>query len=125
MPTLGDSVNDQNETGPVDPTPAQPLDNETQLRHILAALEKHNRRGMIELGLAIILSLATFASTWCGYQANLWGDEASSQQGAADTAERDAIEDTIIGLQLRTFDEVAIDSYFAALRGGDTEEGKG
>lgn len=91
------------------------------LRRILAAVEKDHRRGKLELVLAIILSLATLASTWCGYQAAQWGGVQSSKQAAADTAERQAAEDTIVGLQLRTFDALAILNYWAALRQNDVE----
>jgi len=94
---------------------------EALLHRILAGIEKDRRRGRLELALAIILSLATLASTWCGYQANKWGGEQRTQQAAADTAERNAAENTIIGLQLRTFDGIVMNEYWTALRQNDTE----
>lgn len=96
-------------------------DTDALLHRILAAVEKDRRRGRLELALAIILSLATLASTWCGYQARLWGGVQSTNQAAADTAERQAAEDTIAGLQLRTFDGTALLAYWAALRQKDME----
>lgn len=95
-----------------------PTTDET-LRRILAAVEKDKRRGRLEIALAVILSLATLSSTWSGYQANKWGGEASGEQAAADTAERKAAEDTIAGLQLRTFDGVATLELWRAMRAGD------
>jgi hypothetical protein len=96
-------------------------DTDALLHRILAAVEKDRRRGRIELAVAVILSLATLTTTWCGYQARLWGDVQSAKQAAADTAERQAAEDTIVGLQLRTFDVLEMREYWAALRQKDTE----
>jgi hypothetical protein len=106
------------------PAPADPLctaDTSALLQRVLAVVENDTRRGRLELALAIILSLATLASTWCGYQAQSWAGVASTSQSAADTAERQAAEDTIVGLQLRTFDGIALLNYWTALRAGDTQ----
>jgi len=96
-------------------------DTDALLHRILAAVEKDRRRGKLELALAIILSLATLASTWCGYQARLWGGVQSTKQAAADTAERQSAEDTIVGLQLRTFDGIVLLNLWSALRQKDTQ----
>ncbi len=96
-------------------------DTDALLRRVLAAVEKDNRRGRLELALAIILSLATLASTWCGYQARQWGGIQNTKQASADTAERQAAEDTIVGLQLRTFDGIVLLNYWSALREKDTQ----
>ncbi len=90
------------------------------LNRILTTLEKDRLRGALEVAVAVILSLATLASTWCGYQASLWGSVQSAQQAAADSAERLAAEDTIVGLQLRTFDLLEVREYWTALRQKDT-----
>lgn len=95
-------------------------DPEVLLQRILAAVEGNKRRGRLELVLAIILSLATLCSTWCGFQASKWGGVQNSSQAAADTAERQAAEDTIVGLQLRTFDGMSLIEYWRALRQADT-----
>jgi hypothetical protein len=112
-----------NKTPPetVDQAPAKTLDTEAMLHRILAAVQKDRRRGRLELALAIILSLATLSSTWCAYQANSWGSVGSSSQAAAETADRKAAEDTIVGLQLRTFDGLELVDYWTALRQKDTE----
>jgi len=96
-------------------------DTAAMLQRVLDAVEKNQRRGWIELSLAVILSLATLASTWCGYQSRLWGNAQSTAQAASDTAERQAAEDTIVGLQLRTFDAIAMTEYWSAMRQKDTE----
>lgn len=96
-------------------------DTDAMLHRILAAVEKQRRRGGLEFAVAIILSLTSLASTWCGYQASSWGGSQNSKQSAADTAERQAAEDTIVGLQMRTFDAIALTTYWQALRENDTE----
>lgn len=63
-----------------------------------------------------MLSLATFASTWCGYQAQQWGGAQGDLHAAADTAERQAAENTIVALQLRTQDSMVLSEYWQALR---------
>lgn len=78
------------------------------------------RSGRIELAIAVILSLATLASTWSGYQAKQWARIQGDHQSAADTAERTAAEDTIISLQTRTFDGIVLLAYWTALREQDT-----
>ena len=99
---------------------AQP-DTDALLRQILERVSVDRRRGRLELVLAIILSLATLSSTWCGYQANQWGGRQSGNQAAADTAERKAAEYTIVALQLRTFDGMSMLEYWRALRLNDGE----
>jgi hypothetical protein len=95
------------------------LQTSASLRRILTVLEEDKRRGRLELAIAIVLSLATLGSTWCGYQAQLWGSRSSAEQAAADTAERQAAEGTIVGLQLRNFDGTAMLQYWAAMREHD------
>jgi hypothetical protein len=94
---------------------------EELLHRILAAVESDRRRGRLELALAIILSLATLASTWCGYQSSRWGGVQRARQAAADTAERKSAEDVIVGFQLRTMDGLQMLAYWDALRKKDTE----
>lgn len=98
-----------------------PSDSEI-LRQLLAALEANQRRSRLELAMAIVLSLATLASTWCGYQATLWTSAAADAQSAADTHERDASTATIEGLQMRTFDAVEILAYWDALRANNESD---
>lgn len=96
-------------------------DTQALLKRILAAVEKDRRRGRLELAIAIILSLTTLATTWCGYQASQWGGLQASSQAQGDTAERKAAEDTLVGLQLRTFDVMMVIQYWQAIRQKDTE----
>ncbi len=92
---------------------------ETLLKRVLAAVEQDRRRGRLELAIAIILSLTTLATTWCGYQGRLWGGVQSTMQAAADTAERKAAEVTIVAFQVRTMDGITMIEYWAALREQD------
>jgi hypothetical protein len=96
-------------------------DSRVLLHRILAAVEKDHGRGRIELAVAIILSVTTLATTWCGYQAKLWGNVQSTKQAEADTSERKSAEDSILGLQLRTFDVLEVREYWSAMRQKDTE----
>ena len=52
------------------PSPTKP-DMETLLHRIIAAVENDRGRGRLELAVAIVLSLARLASTWCGYTHSL------------------------------------------------------
>jgi hypothetical protein len=89
------------------------------LRQVHAAVIAGRRSGRVQAVLAIILSMATLTSTWCGYQAARWSSLQSSLQSSADTAERKAAENTLVGLQIRTQDEIMLLEYWRALRGRD------
>ena len=95
-------------------------DHDGMLRRILELVEKGRSRGRLELVVAIVLSLATLSSTWCGYQSSQWGGEQSSSHMAADTAERKAAESTIVALQRRTQDGLVVLEMWRAMRAGDT-----
>lgn len=97
----------------------EPSEQEALLRRILAAVEKDRRRGGLEAVVALILSLATLASTWCGYQARLWSGTQAANQAASDTAQRQAAENTIVGLQIRTQDGLVVLEYWRAIREKD------
>lgn len=70
--------------------------------------------------IAIVLSLATLSSTWCGYQASQWSGAAGGLHSKADAAERDAAKNALAGMQLRTHDGILIMEYWRALRADDT-----
>ncbi len=99
---------------------ASPTDREL-LERIFTAVDSSRQRGRFELFVAVLLAMASLASTWCGYQASNWGGDQLLNQDAADSAERQAAEDTIVGLQLRTFDGMAMLSYWDVLRQGDVQ----
>lgn len=101
-----------------DPTTSHPVP-ESLLQRIVAALETKGGRSRSEVLLAIVLSLATLGSTWSGYQAGQWGGAQTAAASKADTAERVAAESTIVALQTRTFDGMAILEFWRALRTGD------
>ncbi len=94
---------------------------EAALQRVLDAVNANNRRGRFELVIAILLALTSLASTWCGYQASNWGSDQLLRQDAADSAERQAAEDTIVALQLRTFDGITMLSFWEAIRNGDEQ----
>jgi hypothetical protein len=94
-------------------------DTREMLRQIHEAVIAGRRSGGMQALTAVILSLATLTSTWCGYQAARWSGVQSELQSAADTAERQAAENTLAGLQIRTQDGLLILEYWRALRDGD------
>lgn len=103
------------------PANAQPTDRQV-LDRILAVVDSSRQRGRFELFIAILLAIASLASTWCGYQASNWGGNQLLEQDAADSAERQAAELTIVALQLRTFDGIAMLAYWDVLREGDVQD---
>lgn len=113
------------QTHPTPPTTSDAQDTNALLRRVLDSVEGNARRGRLELVLAIVMSLGTLASTWCGYQANLWAGNQMAQQAESGTADRKAAEDTLAGLQLRTFDGIVLLAYWEAVRGGNTEVAEG
>lgn len=100
--------------------PQQVPDNTRELlQQVLEAVTSSQRSGRLQALTAIILSLATLTTTWCGYQAARWSDDQSQYQSASDTAERQAAENTLAGLQVRTQDGLLILEYWRAQRAGD------
>lgn len=93
-------------------------------RRILGALEGR-QPGRLELMTVIVIGLATLGSTWCGYQATQWDSRSSTLQAQADVTDRQAAEDVLAGLQLRTFDGVEVLEYMRALRSGDSALAEG
>jgi hypothetical protein len=94
--------------------------NDVLLRRILAAVEAKPRR-RLEVLAAVLLSVTTLASTWCGYQASRWGGESSARQAAADTAERAAGEARIAGLERRTQDGLVLLEFWRAMHTSDAK----
>ena len=97
-----------------------PPDAEVLLDRALDAVEKNRRNGAVEVVLAILLSLATLASTWCGYQATLWSGVESDNRSASEQAHRQANENLILALQKRTYDLLEVREYWVALRNNDS-----
>ncbi|MFO0830199.1 MAG: formylglycine-generating enzyme family protein [Phycisphaerales bacterium] len=77
----------------------------------------------IEIAIVVLLALATFCSTWCGYQARRWSAAQAAAGAGADAAERQAAENIIVGLQLRTQDGLLLLECWRAMREGQTEVG--
>jgi hypothetical protein len=89
------------------------------LRQVHEAVVAGRTSGRMQAVTALILSLATLMSTWCGYQAAQWSSLQSGLQSRADTAERQAAGDTLAGLQIRTQDGLILLEYWRLLRAGD------
>ncbi len=105
-------------TEPLHPNTDRAADAAT-LDDILKEIRRSRIPGRAQILIAVVLSFATLCSTWCGYQAQVWGGEASAEGAAGDTAERDAAEKTILGLQTRTYDGMIIIQLWSSFRQGD------
>jgi hypothetical protein len=96
------------------------------LHRILKAVEKSERprNRWVELTCAVVLALATMASAWCAYQATLWGGVQTFRLAAAGKAGREAVKNSITGMQLRAFDATMFIHYMEAKAEGrkDMEE---
>jgi len=98
-----------------------PIETRTLLERIVIAVESNQKQGRVELMIAIVISIATLGSTWCGYQSQLWSGASSSAQTDADAAEREAEENVLLAFQLRTQHGMLLIEYWRALRSGDTK----
>ena len=56
------------------------------IRRIIQEWEEHRFDQLVEFMAAVILSLATMGTAWCGYQAARWNGEKSSYSSAASSA---------------------------------------
>jgi hypothetical protein len=89
------------------------------LREVHESVVSSRRSTGLQTLTAVILSLATLMSTWCGYQASRWSGVQGSMQSTADTAERQAAENMLAGLQIRTQDGLLLLEFWRAVRTGD------
>ncbi len=108
-----------NATSPSSPAQSPQDDTRALLERLVTSVESMRRPKRSALLTALVLSLATLTSTWCGYQATRWSDVAGSSQAEADTTERQGAENTLAGLQLRTQDGLIILEYWRSLRDKD------
>lgn len=106
------------------PAGSTPPSADDKLARILSILESSRRRGRVEIAVAIVLSFATLCSTWCGYQASVWGGINAARASDADTNERKAAENTIVALQIRTMDGLRVLELWRSLRAGDARDAK-
>jgi hypothetical protein len=97
-------------------TPPTPQETYELLRRIATALEARQgeRSRWIELVCAVVLALATMASAWCAYQAQLWGGVQNFRLAAAARAGREASKNSVEGMQVRAFDATMFIHYLEA-----------
>ena len=107
-----------------DHDPSSSTGDRALLQRVVQALEGR-KPGRLELMMVIVIGLATLGSTWCGYQATQWDSRASTLQAQADVTDRQAAEDVLAGLQLRTFDGIELLEYMRAVRSGDSTLAEG
>jgi len=77
------------------------------------------RERWLELGAVILLSLATLATAWSGYQAALWSGEQSQRYSQASALRVRADEDTVTGGQLHLGDLMLVNGWFNATETGN------
>ena len=95
---------------------ATPPEATVLLRQILSAVEVRGseRKRWVEITCAVVLALATTASAWCAYQATLWGGVQTFRLAAAARAGREAVKNSVEGMQFRAFDGTMFIHYLEA-----------
>ncbi|MGH9939703.1 MAG: hypothetical protein ACREAM_25970 [Blastocatellia bacterium] len=74
---------------------------EQKLNRILAAVEKTNRKGWVEIFSAVLLSVATMADAWCVFQSKVWMGVQRSAGSAANAEDEDASINKLQAFQIR------------------------
>jgi hypothetical protein len=78
-----------------------------------------HRDRWLELGAVILLSLATLATAWSGYQAALWSGVQSQRYSQASALRVRADEDTVTGGQIHLGDLMLVNGWFNAIESGN------
>lgn len=73
----------------------------------------------LELGAVVLLSMATLATAWSGYQAALWSGVQSQRYSQASALRVRADEDTVSGGQLHLGDLMLVNGWFNATETGN------
>ncbi len=81
--------------------------------------EASNRERWLELGAVILLSLATLATAWSGYQAALWSGVQSQRYAEASALRVRAEEQSVTGGQLHIGDLILVNGWFNATESGN------
>jgi hypothetical protein len=81
--------------------------------------ETPKRERLLELAAVILLSLATLATAWSGYQAALWSGVQSQSYAQASATRVRAEERTVTGGQLHLGDLVLVNGWFNATESGN------
>jgi hypothetical protein len=74
----------------------------------------------LELGAVVLLSLATLATAWSGYQAALWSGVQSQRYSQAAALRVRADEDTVSGGQVHLGDLMLVNGWFNATESGNS-----
>jgi hypothetical protein len=77
------------------------------------------RERWLELGAVILLSLATLATAWSGYQAALWSGVQSQRYSQASALRVRADQDTVSGGQIHLGDLMLVNGWFNATETGN------
>jgi hypothetical protein len=77
------------------------------------------RERWLELGAVILLSLATLATAWSGYQAALWSGEQSQRYSQASALRVRADQYTVSGGQIHLGDLMLVNGWFNATETGN------
>ena len=73
----------------------------------------------LEFGAVVLLSLATLATAWSGYQAALWSGEQSQKYAQASTLRVHADEQSVLAGQTHLGDLVLVNGWFNAIESGN------
>jgi hypothetical protein len=81
-------------------------------------------RNWLQIAGAVMLSLATVCSAWCGYQSKLWGGVQMVQLVTGMKALQQSSADNIIAVEARAFDAGMFFSYVEAKNRDDQRQAK-
>ncbi len=108
------------------PSPQETTPQETVvlLHRILKAVERDRRSHWVEIGCAVVLSLATLSSAWCAYQSTRWGGVQTFRLAAANNASRASSAASQAALQLHAFDASMGINWMQAKHEGNVRQEK-
>lgn len=96
---------------------------EVKLDKILSDVNGKNTTQIVDLLIAILLSLATVGSAWCAYQSTLWGGVQTFELAANSKAGRLSSEYTVRANQKRTSDGLILFQYLNSIENGNVKMG--
>lgn len=84
------------------------------LAEILGEIRSGKRRQMVDVIIAVVISLAALASAWCAYQSSRWNGTQLGLVGDADFFVVETTRHTIEANQYRTVDAMMLMNYLEA-----------
>jgi len=83
--------------------------------------EKSKHTIWVEVLATVLMALTTIATAWCAFQSNRWNSEQTFFIAEANTMNRQAMENSVKGNQMRVLDVAMFMQYLAAFHNNKTE----